>query len=466
MSLRIAIVGSGSAATAAALTSAERGARVTVIERATVGGTCVNVGCVPSKALLQAAAVAHVRRQGPFDTAISAIDPAIDRQRLQFDQGALITRLRQSKYERILLDTPGITLMRGEARFRDEHTLEVCAGEGACATVAFDRCLIATGARPRVPPVDGLTSTPYWTSTEALGSSETPPRLLVMGSSAVALELAQAYHRLGSQVTILARGGLLSREDPALGKALAAALRSEGIEIREQAVVAGVSHAHGTFCVTLTDGNRLGSERLLVATGRSPVTGDLDLEAAGVATDGSGAIMVDERLQTTSSDIFAAGDCTTLPQFVYVAAAAGTKAAVNMTGGQARLDLEVLPAVVFTDPEVASVGWTAADAARRGIEVVSRRLTLDQVPRAIVSRHTQGLITVVAEGGTGRIVGVHVVAPTAGELIATAALAIRQGLTVEDLAGLLVPYLTMSEGLKLAAQTFSRDVSRLSCCAG
>ncbi|MCT6557350.1 FAD-dependent oxidoreductase, partial [Staphylococcus aureus] len=178
------------------------------------------------------------------------------------------------------------------------------------------------------------------------------------------------------------------------------------------------------------------------------------------------AIVVDDGLRTSAPDIYAAGDCTDQPQFVYVAAAGGTRAAVNMTGGEAALDLTAMPAVVFTDPQVATVGLSEAEAHLKGIETDSRTLTLDNVPRALANFDTRGFIKLVIEEGSRRLIGVQAVTPEAGELIQAAALAIRARMTVEELADQLFPYLTMVEGLKLAAQTFKKDVKALSCCAG
>jgi len=185
-----------------------------------------------------------------------------------------------------------------------------------------------------------------------------------------------------------------------------------------------------------------------------------------VQLDERGAIVIDGGMRTSAPDIYAAGDCTNQPQFVYVAAAAGTRAAINMTGGDVRLNLDTMPTVVFTEPQVATVGYSEAQAHRAGIETDNRTLTLDNVPRALVNFDTHGFIKLVAEAGTGRLIGVQAVAPEAGELIQTAAIAIRARMTVQDLADQLFPYLTMVEGLKLAAQTFSKDVKQLSCCAG
>ena len=463
--LHIAVIGSGGAAMAAALKAVEQGARVTLIERGTLGGTCVNVGCVPSKIMIRAAHIAHLRRESPFDGGIAAAPPAILRERLLAQQQARVDELRHAKYENILDGNTAITMLRGEARFRDGHHLTVRLTDGGEREVAFDRCLIATGASAAVPPIPGLKDTAYWTSTEALESDTIPPRLAVIGSSVVAVELAQAFARLGSQVTILARSTLFFREDPAIGEAVTAAFRAEGIQVQEHTQASHVAYADGEFVLT-TEHGELRADRLLVATGRTPNTRALNLEAAGVSLNAQGAIVIDKGMRTSNPDIYAAGDCTDQPQFVYVAAAAGTRAAINMTGGDAVLDLTAMPAVVFTDPQVATVGYSEAEAHHNGIETDSRTLTLDNVPRALANFDTRGFIKLVIEEGSGRLIGVQAVAPEAGELIQTAVLAIRNRMTVQELAEQLFPYLTMVEGLKLAAQTFNKDVKQLSCCAG
>lgn len=461
----IAIIGSGGAAMAAALTAVERGARVTLIEHGVIGGTCVNVGCVPSKIFIRAAHTAHLRRGSPFDGGISAAMPHIDRAALLAQQQARVDALRHAKYEGILDGNPAIAVLHGSAHFKDSHNMTVRLNSGAEQTIAFDRCLIATGASACVPPIAGLKATPFWTSTEALVCDAIAPRLAVIGSSVVALELAQAFARLGSKVSILARHTLFYRDDPAIGQALTAAFRAEGIEVREHTQASQVSYINNEFVLTTASGE-LHADKLLVATGRSHNTPKLNLAAAGISTNAQGAIQIDESMRTNVPHIFAAGDCTDQPQFVYVAAAAGTRAAINMTGGDARLNLTVMPAVTFTEPQVATVGLDERQAQRIGLHAESRTLSLENVPRALVNFETQGFVKVVAEVGTGRLLGVQAVAPEAGELIQSAALAISAGMTVQDLADQLFPYLTMVEGLKLCAQTFFKDVTQLSCCAG
>ncbi len=463
--LHIAIIGTGGAAMAGAIRAAERGARVTVIERGTVGGTCVNTGCVPSKIMIRAAHVAHTRRRSPFDNGIDPGTPQIHREVLLAQQQGRVEELRHAKYEGILAGNPNITLVQGEAHFLDDHTLSVHLGGSGEQTVRFDRCLIAVGARPALPPIPGLKETPYWTSTEALAADQIPPRLLVIGAAVVACELGQAYARLGSQVTMIARSELLSHEDPAIGQAIGQVFADEGIRVLRQTRVDAVRHEHGEFIVQTSSGELRG-EALLVATGRTTNADTLELANTGVRTGKSGAIEVDAQLRTSAGSIYAAGDCTGQPQFVYVAAAAGTRAAINMTGGEATLDLSVMPTVVFTEPQIATVGLSEAQARREGTTTDTRTLSLENVPRALVNFDTRGFIKIVAEAGSGRLLGVQTVADGAGELIQTAAVALRAGMTVAELADLLFPYLTMVEGLKLCAQTFNKDVSQLSCCAG
>ncbi|TCT10243.1 mercuric reductase [Paralcaligenes ureilyticus] len=463
--LHIAVIGTGGAAMAAALKAAELGAYVTVIERGTIGGTCVNTGCVPSKIMIRAAHIAHLRRKSPFDGGIAATTPAINHGKLLTQQQARVDELRHAKYEGILDTSANIRLLRGEASFKNDRSLAVRLAEGGECVVTFDHCLIATGASPSLPPIAGLKDTPYWTSTEALASDTIPERLAVIGSSVVAVELAQAFARLGSRVTILARNTLFFREDPAIGEAITAAFGIEGIEVLNQTQASQVVYADGEFILTTCHGE-VRADKLLIATGRVPNTRGLDLEAARVAANARGAIVIDKGMRTSTPRIYAAGDCTDQPQFVYVAAAAGTRAAINMTGGDATLDLTAMPAVVFTDPQIATVGVSEAQAHRDGIETDSRLLTLDNVPRALANFDTRGFIKLVVEARSGRLIGVQAVAPEAGELIQTAVLAIRNRMTVQELADQLFPYLTMVEGLKLAAQTFTKNVKQLSCCAG
>ena len=461
----IAIIGSGSAAFACAIRAVEEGARVTMIEQGTLGGTCVNVGCVPSKILIRGAHVVHEAQDHAFE-GIETAAVAIDRRRMLAQQQARVEELRQARYQHILDDNPAINLIRGRARFKAPTVLTVYNDDGGERDIHGDWVLIATGASPVVPPIPGLKGSPFWTSTEALVAEMIPEHLIVLGGSAVGLELGQAFRRLGARVTLLElMDRLLPIEDADISAGLQEALEAEGIDVYTGFKTDFVRFRDGRFEVFSTGGTFTG-DRLLVATGRRPNTADLGLEAIGVRMLKRGAIEVDDRLQTSVPHIYAAGDCASHPQFVYVAAAGGTRAAINMTGGEARLDLSAVPAVVFTDPQVATVGLNERIARERGIAVETRTLTLDNVPRALANFDTRGFIKLVADESSGRLLGAQILAPEAGEIIQIAVLAIRHGMTVEQLGNEIFPYLVMAEGLKLCAQTFTRDVKQLSCCAG
>ena len=461
----IAILGGGAAAFAAAIQAAEGGAAVTLIEAGTPGGTCVNTGCVPSKIMIRGAQLAHQQAHHPFQ-GVAKGAPVIDRARMVAQQQERVAQLRHARYERRVASDPRIALRRGRARFADAHTLKLTQPDGTEATLAADRILIATGRSPDVADTPGLSGTPFWTSEQALVTHELPRHLIVYGASAVGVELAQAFLRLGAGVTLIARSTVLSREDPALGAALAATLAAEGMRVLTHTTIRRVRHDRARFAVDLSRGEPLEGDRLLVATGRRPNTAGLGLESLGVKTANDGAIVVDSRLRTSIPHIYAAGDCTTLPQYVYVAAAAGRHAAINMLGGDAALDLSIVPAVTFTDPQVATVGLSEATAKAQGLDAESRTLALDEIPRALVNFETTGFVKLVAERRSGRLLGAQVFAPEAGEMIQSAALALRAQMTVRDIADQLFPYLTMVEGLKLCALAFFGDVKKLSCCAG
>ncbi len=464
-SLHIAIVGSGSGAFAAAIKAVENGAQVTMIEGGEViGGTCVNIGCVPSKVMIRGAHIAHLQGHHNFN-GLPLNTPRIDRKAMVRQQQQLVETLRHTKYENILGANPDINLIRGMARFKDASTLVVTKADGDEKEITADRILLAVGASPAIPDIKGLQDTPYWTSTEALIAESIPEHLIVLGASVVALELAQAFRHLGAGVTVLARSTLLSKEDPEIGRGLMQAFEDEGIKIMLNTLPDSVSHDGERFALKTNNGD-ISGDQLLIATGRAPNTAALNLDNAGVKTDKRGRILIDDHMRTNVENIYAAGDCTGQPQFVYVAAAAGTRAARNMTGDDAAIDLSVMPTVVFTDPQVGTVGLTEQKARDQGLDIDSRTLDLENVPRALANFDTRGFIKLVAEKDNGRIVGCQVLAHEGGEIIQTAALAIRNCTTIQELADLMFPYLTMVEGLKLTAQTFTKDVKLLSCCAG
>ena len=457
------IIGAGSAAFAGAIKATELGARVAIVERGTIGGTCVNIGCVPSKALLRAAEHHHRAGHSPFagvPTSAGSVDlPALVAQKDQ-----LVATMRQEKYED-LIDIYGIDLIRGEARFTGPDTVEVDGRR-----VRAGRFLVATGAAPWAPPFDGLDDTGYLTSTTALDLTELPAELIVVGANAIGLELGQLFLHLGTKVTFVeTRDRIAPFEEPEISAALGEHLESLGARVFTTATAtkAGRTGDRRWLDIT-TEGSteRIEVDQLLVATGRGASTAGLGLEAAGVDTDPRGHIAVDDQMATTNPRVFAAGDVTTLPQFVYVAALSGAIAAEHaLRGTGRRIDLATMPRITFTSPQIASVGLTETQAKDAGHQAITSLLPLEAVPRALVDHATTGLIKLVANKTDGRLLGAHILADGAGDAIQAAIMAIKHRTTIDEIADTFHLYLTMAEALKLAAQGFTKDVKHLSCCA-
>lgn len=458
------IIGSGGAAFSAAIKSIEYGAKVAMIERGTVGGTCVNIGCVPSKTLLRAGEINQLAKVNPF-TGLQTSAGEVELAPLVKQKNELVGDLRKQKYVD-LIDEYGFDLIEGEAKFISENTVEVNGKK-----ISAKHFLIATGASPSLPPISGLEEVDYLTSTTLLELKKIPKRLTVIGSGYIGMELGQLFHDLGSEVTLMKRSERLLKEyDPEVSEVVEKSLIEQGINIVKEATFESVEQDGGLKRVYVTVNGMqkvVESEQLLVATGRKPNTDFLNLSAANVEVGSYKEIKINDFAQTSNEKIYAAGDVTLGPQFVYVAAYEGGIVADNAIGGlNKKLDLSVVPGVTFTNPSIATVGLTEEQGKEKGYEVKTSVLPLDAVPRAIVNRETTGVFKLVADAKTLKVLGVHIVSENAGEVIYAATLAVKFGLTVEDLKESLAPYLTMAEGLKLAALTFDKDVSKLSCCAG
>ncbi|MCL4449538.1 MAG: mercury(II) reductase [Actinobacteria bacterium] len=464
------VIGSGSAAFAAGIKASDLGAKVALVEEKTIGGTCVNIGCVPSKALLKPAevywAAAHHRFPG-----ISTSQGDVDLAMLIFEKDSLVTALRQTKYLDVA-KSYDFEIKQGHASFVGEDRVEI-NGE----PVSANKILIATGASPFVPPIPGLDKSGYLTSTTALELKELPDRLIVIGANAIGLELGQFFLHLGSKVTFIDIASRIAPfEEPEISAALGDALLREGAEIITSAQISSCEKsADGLVEVKVTgevNETCLVADHILVATGRRPNTDSLGLDLSGIEVDQRGAVVVDEQLHTTNPLVWAAGDVTPSPQFVYVAAYEGALAAENAllelsenTASPRKVDFTALPRVIFSSPQVASAGLTQEQAVANGYEVKTSLLPLEAVPRALANRDTTGVVKLVADAKTDRLLGASMVADGASDVIQAAVVAIKVGLTTTELASMFHPYLTMSEGLKLAAQTFEKDVSKLSCCA-
>ena len=458
------VIGGGSGGFAAAITASDMGKRVGIVNAGVIGGTCVNVGCVPSKTLIRAAEAWFFAGHHPFK-GLNTAPIKLDWTAVRSEKDALVTKMRQNKYVDVLKAYPDIHLIEGKAAFLKDGSVQV---EGK--NYRASKYVIATGAKPRILPIPGLLDAQPLTSTTLMDLEKLPKSLIILGGRAVALELGQTMQRLGVEVLILQRSNtLVPDHEPEIGRAIQEYLEQEGVTILTGVQIEQVSRNGGITTVTARmrgQTREYKAEQILVALGRQPNTEGMGLENVGVQLDMNGAVVVNEYQQTTDPNIFATGDVTPNPEYVYVAAAGGALAARNaLEGNQKPLDLSTLPGVIFTDPQIATVGLTKADAIRQGYQVTAQTLPLEYVPRAQASRDTRGFIKMVATEDTGRILGVHLLAAEGGEVIQTATLAVKFGLKLSDLTDTLFPYLTQVEGLKLAALSFSKDVEKLSCCA-
>lgn len=461
------VIGGGSGGFAAAIRGAELGARVGLVNDGAIGlgGTCVNIGCVPSKTLIRTAEAYHKAGHHPF-TGVHTRQVGLDWGRVIGQKDDLVSELRQAKYADVLDAYPEITLIEGRARFSGDGTVTV--GDQQYHAGKY---VITTGAHPRLPGLPGADEVEILTSTTAMALPQQPRSLIVLGGRFIALELGQTFARFGTDVTILQRSPrIIPQREPVISDALRGYLEDEGITAVTGVKLLGL-RPDGDEKVVVAEvaGERreFRGEQVLSALGHVPNAAGLGLGEADVTLGPKGHVQVAATMQTTNPDVYAAGDVTGLADYVYVAAAGGVIAAENaLTGSERRLDLTVLPEVMFTDPQVAVVGLTEAQAREQRYEVKTSVLPLEYVPRALAARDTRGLIKLVADAGTDRLLGAHVLAPEGGEIIQTAVMAMKFGATVQDLAGTLFPYLTTAEGLKLAAQTFEKDVAKLSCCAG
>ena len=455
----LAVIGSGGGAFAAAIAARERDLSVVLVEAGKFGGTCVNVGCVPSKALLAAAEARHRAGDRRFPGISTEAGP-VDFAALIAGKREIVEGMCRHKYSD-LADEYGIERVEGRAHFVEGPALQV---DGHRIEAAH--YLVATGAEPHIPDLPGLADSGYLTSTTAMELDQLPESLLVLGGGYVAMEMAQLFAHLGTEVTVLVRSRLARREEPEVADAIRDAFIADDIAVIEGARPTGVRRDRDHVVVVTDNDEELRAEQLLVATGRRPRTYGLGLETVGVELGPAGEIVVDADSSTGSSRVWAAGDVTGHPQFVYVAAKQGAIAVENAFARSGRrIDYSALPRITFTNPTIATAGLTEAQAHEQGIDCECRVLDLENVPRATVSRNTRGVVKLIAERETGRVLGVHLLAEGAGDAILAGVYAIDARRTVADLANSWDPYLTIGEAIHLAAVAFTRDPSKLSCCA-
>jgi pyruvate/2-oxoglutarate dehydrogenase complex dihydrolipoamide dehydrogenase (E3) component len=450
----ICVIGGGSGGLSVAAGASQMGARVALVERARMGGDCLNTGCIPSKALIAAAHRAHAMRDSD-KFGIESVAPDVRFEDVyRHVHGVIAAIAPHDSVERF--SGLGVKVIGAEARFLQPDLL--AAGD---TQIRARRFVIATGSRPTIPPISGLADCDYLTNETIFDLQERPDHLIVMGGGPIGVELSQAFRRLGSQVTLIERAQILPRDEPEAVAIVCAALLKDGVDLLENAEVVAVSQAGRIQATVRTAGGEtrhLTGSHILVAAGRKPDLDSLNLSAAGVE-HGPKGITVDARLRTTNRKIFAIGDVSGGPQFTHIA---GYHAGIVIRNAlfwlPAKVDYRALPWVTYCDPELAHVGLTEAQARAEGHAVSTLIEPLRTNDRAQTERETEGLAKIVV-GPRGRILGATIVAPHAGELIGLWGLAIGQRMKLSAMAGMIAPYPTLSEiSKRVSGQYFTKTL--------
>lgn len=445
------ILGSGTTAFAGALRGAEMGAKVLMVEQSRLGGTCVNWGCIPSKTLIaRAEARFEAIRGAASGVNLAAASP--DCTRLMASKQKAVDTVRKESYQRVLESNPLIDVLQGHGSFLSPKELQVGA-----EVLVSDRFLIACGGVPRTLRIPGLADVDYLTSYSALHLACFPRSLLIIGGGVIALEMGQMFCRFGTEVTIIERGERVLKDfDPRLTAAYQKIIEGEGMALHFGVETQRVFREGDQSCLEATvngEGRIFRADRIMLAVGTAPATRGIGLEEAGVQTDEGGFIRTDEEMRTAAENIWAAGDCTGPPLVAPAGMREAEVAVENLLDPRAhrRIDHRHTPMAVFTDPEFAGVGLSPERARGEGKEVVETYLDLHKVAKAHVLGDRQGGIVLTAERGSCRILGVEMLGPRASDVIHEAVLAVRFGLTVQDIASTVHAYPTISDGLRLAA---------------
>ncbi|TVR08392.1 MAG: dihydrolipoamide dehydrogenase [Salinarimonadaceae bacterium] len=440
----ICVIGAGSGGLSVAAGSAQMGAQVVLIEKGEMGGDCLNTGCVPSKALIAAAHAAQAGREAAR-FGVDFDPPKIDFARVHAHvHGVIASIAPHDSVERF--EGLGVRVIKGHARFVDDSHVEV---DGI--RIKARRFVVATGSRAALPPVPGLKETPHLTNETVFTLTEAPTTLTVIGGGPIGIELAQAFARLGSRVTVLELFSILPRDEPEAVAILRERLVAEGIEIRENVAIESVAGSEGDVRVTLKGGESIAATHLLVAAGRSPNVEDLGLEAAGITYDAKKGVEVDARLRTSNRRVFAIGDVAGGPQFTHIA---GYHSGIVIRNAlfmlPAKVDYGALPWVTYADPELAHVGLTEAQARKDGHDVRTLVEPLSGNDRARAEARPDGVTKIVLDK-RGRILGATILAPGAGEQIGLWGLAISRRMKIGAVAGMILPYPTLGETGKRAS---------------
>jgi mercuric reductase len=459
------IIGGGAGAFAAAIRANELKAKAAMVNSGLpLGGTCVNVGCVPSKRLLRAGEILHLAKNHKIP-GVELEVKKFDFPTLIQDELNLVSQMRREKYENVLRTLESVSLLEGYAKFISQNEIRVNQ-----ETLRAEKFIIATGSKATVPPIEGLEQAGYVTHIEALKPEQLPQKLIIIGAGPVSIEFAQMYSRFGSKVTIVKRSpGILRFAEPELTDRLAQILQSEGIDIITATAFKRVRRENGKKVLAVSANGtekEITGDEILLAAGKTPNTKDIGLDIAGVEVDRRQAVVVNEIFQTSRPHIFAVGDVINLPaRYEPTAGREGTLAAGNaLNASTDSIDYDTVPFTIFTDPQLAGVGLTEEEEMKRLGTCNCRTISFENVPRAIIMNRTEGLIKMVIHPSTEQVMGVHILAPDAGELIAAAMMLVKNQNTIDEVVNSLPMFPTLAESLKVAALSFKRDISGLSCC--
>lgn len=451
------ILGGGAAAFSCALKAAEMDIKIAMIEKGVIGGTCVNVGCVPTKNLLDMGEKIHECGSLPNNE-------KLDFKKIIENKNKIVSFQRNQKYTNVLNSVPNIDYIVGHAKFKSNNEIEINGD-----VISAKHILIATGSSSTVPPIQGINDVGYLTNVEALELDAKPKSMIVIGGRALGLEFAQMFSRFGTKVTVLQRNKrLIPNEEPEISDALRQYLEEEDITIHTGVEIKSVRKQGNEIIVLFSiDGNEQESsaEKLLLATGRTANTKDLGLENTEIRLSSDGSIIVDEQMRTNVSHVYAAGDVIGEPMLETVAAKEGNIVASNaFFETHKKMDFGAVPHAIFTSPQVASVGITERESMEKFASCSCKTLLMEDVPKALVVGKTKGLIKMVVHPQTQQILGVHILSDLAADIIHEATLAVKQKLTIDDIIDTVHVFPTMSESIKLVATSFKKDVKKLSCC--
>jgi len=462
------IIGNGAAAFSAAIKASELSsnqAKIAMVGIGPIGGTCVNVGCVPSKYLLEASHLVYMPHHALKGIEIPNVK--LDFNNLMQGLRQFVTNSRVDKYEKVIENYKNVYIYKGKGKFKSNNIVEVVNENGITQLYGYN-IIIATGSSPTIPSIPGIENVKYITSNSVWDLSKLPSRITIIGAGAIALEIGQAFLHFGSEVSIIARHGIHLNTEPEIIEAIKQKLEKEGIKFYFNANILNLSEKEGMKKVQIDTPNGINtieSDELLIATSRFPNTDFLQLENAGINKNMYGHIIVDSTMKSSVENVYAAGDCISKPLYLEtLAAREGAIAAMNIFGVEERIDYNSAVWAVFTKPQIACVGYTEKEYNEKKGLCLTRNFSLKNLTKASIEGETDGLIKIIADKNTHKIVGMHIMSPSATDIITEGAYVIKYGLTYEDIISTSHIFPSFSEGVKLASQSFVRDISKMSCC--